>query len=191
MAGGLALPHPNGLNKNLVVAGSLAEDDGFARLAGHTTQRPCGRGRADEGLRVNGEFLHARLVAKDAALGALGAGVDGEDGELAAVLFEDMEAKDVDAGALTSARDAANADADGLAGEGEALLYHLLSNGLMFGQQALHEGDGLREDGDVAAQDALDVLGSRHLAALGTAEIGVDALGLLDAGIDSKAFVFC
>ena len=39
--------------------------------------------------------------------------------------------------------------------------------------------------------DALDVLGSRHLAALGTTEIGVDTLGLFNAGIDSKAFVFC
>ena len=37
--GGFALAHTHGLDKDIVVAGSLTEHDGFARLASHTAKR--------------------------------------------------------------------------------------------------------------------------------------------------------
>lgn len=40
MDGRLALSYAHGLDKNLVIAGSFAKDNGFARLACHSSQRP-------------------------------------------------------------------------------------------------------------------------------------------------------
>ena len=98
VTGRLALPYPDGLDKNLVEASSLAEDDGLTRLAGHATERACGRAGTNERGRVLRQLLHARLIAEDAALGTLAGGVDGQHGELAAMFVEHMDAKLVDRG---------------------------------------------------------------------------------------------
>jgi len=141
---------------------------------------------------VHGELLHARLIAQDGALGLLGAGVDGEDGELAASALEDMDAELVDAGALAGAGDTADADADAVAAMRQAALDDLLRDGLVLGVGALDEGHGLPEDGDIALEDALDIVidgeaASGEAAAL---QVGVDGRGLLDAAVDDQSLVF-
>ena len=141
---------------------------------------------------MNGELLHARLVAQDAALGALGRGVDGEDGEAPALLLEYMDAKLVDAGRLAGTRHATDADAHAVAAVGQTLVDDLLSLGLVFGLDALYQRDGLREDGDVALDDALYHFGDRELTApeAVAAQVGVDDGGLFYAAVDLQAGIF-
>jgi len=68
VAGRLRLSHADRLDENLVEACCLAEDDGLARLAGHTAQGTCRRTGTDEGVGVDAQLLHARLVAQNASL---------------------------------------------------------------------------------------------------------------------------
>ena len=76
----LALPHADGLDDDDVVAGGLEQDDRLARLARHAAQRAAGWRRADEGAGSDGQLLHARLVAEDAAAGQARRRVDRGDG---------------------------------------------------------------------------------------------------------------
>ena len=139
---------------------------------------------------MHGQLLHAGLVAQDAALAALAARVDGQHGQLAAILFQDVQAEDIYAGALACAGHAADAYADGGAGVGQALLDDFLRHGLVFGPDALHQGDGLAEDGDIALDDAVHVFGHREFALLAPMlQVRIDGRGLLYACIDHQAFV--
>ena len=81
----LALTYTYGFHEYLVVAGSLTQDDGLARFACHTAQAACRGTGAYEGIGMHGQFLHARLVAEDTALGLLAGGVNGQHGKFAAV----------------------------------------------------------------------------------------------------------
>ena len=64
-------------------------------MARHTTQRPAGRGGADEGAIVARQFLHAGLVARIEPAGARARRVDGEDGDPVA-LADDVGAERID-----------------------------------------------------------------------------------------------
>ena len=143
VTGCLALPHPDGLDENLVKAGSLAEDDGLTRLACHTTEGACRRTRTDEGIRMLGELLHTRLVAEDGTFGALAGGVDGEDGQTATLLLQHMYAELVDTRRLASARHATDAHTDTIAAIRQTLVDDLLRTSLVVWIDALDEGDGL------------------------------------------------
>ena len=192
VAGRLALAHADGLYEDLVVASRLAEDDGLARLTGHAAER-TGRGAgADERVGVQGELLHARLVAEDAALGALTGGVDGEHGQAAPLLAEHVDAELVDAGRFAGTGHAADAHTDAASAVGQALIDDLLGTGLVVGVDTLDEGDGLREDGDVALEDALDHLPDREVVTAEAAalQVGIDDRRLLNAAVHLQAGIF-
>ena len=137
-----------------------------------------------------GQFLHARFVAEDAALGALTGGVDGEYGQPTALLAEHVDAELVDRGALAGTWHAADTHTDGVAAIGQALVDDLLSLGLMVGVDTLDERDGLREDGDIALEDALDHIASRQLTTAVALEVGVDDGGLFDAVVHLQTCIF-
>ena len=73
----------------------------------------------------------------------------------------------------------------------EAFFDYFLCYGLMYGRQALDEGDGTAEHGDVAAQDAFHELSCRGqgLAFGAACGVGVDAWRLCDAAVDAKRCV--
>ena len=160
MAGGLALSDTYSLDEYLVEACGLAEDDGLTRLAGHTAQRTCRRTRTDERIGMDGELLHARLITQDRTLRTLRRRVDGQHSQTATLLLQHMDTKLVDAGRLARTGHAADAHADRIAAIGQALVDDLLGLLLMVGVDTLDQRDSLREDGDIALDDALDHLGS-------------------------------
>ena len=98
VASRFTLPHSNGLNENLVEACGLTQDDGLTRLTGHTAKRACRRTRADERRGMLCQLLHARLIAKDTALGTLAGRVNGQHGELTAMLLQHMNTKFINRG---------------------------------------------------------------------------------------------
>ena len=89
------------------------------------------------------EFLHARLITEDAALGPLTGGVDGEHGQTASLLTQDMHAKLIDARGLTGAWNATDAHTHATAAVGQTLVNDLLGTGLMVGVDTLNQCDGL------------------------------------------------
>ena len=101
-----------------------------------------------------------------------------------------MEPEDIDAGALACARHTADADTHALPRVRKTLLYDFLGNGMMLGKHAFHKGDSLREHGDVAFEDAFDIVGDGELATFLTSEVRIDLLGLIDACVDLQTFVF-
>ena len=105
---------------------------------------------------MHAELLHARLVAQNAALRALTAWVDGQDGEASAIFLEDVDAELVDAGGLAGTRDTADAHTDAVATIGQTLVDDLLCLGLMVGVDTLDERYSLRQDGDIALDDTLN-----------------------------------
>ena len=190
VTGGLALPYSNGLDEDLVEAGSLAEDDGLTRLASHTAEGTCGRAGTDEGVGMLGELLHTCLVAEDGAFGALAGGVDGEDGQTPALLFQHVDAKLVDTRRLACARDATDAHTDTVAAIRQTLVDDLLGTSLVVRIDALDEGDGLREDGDVALEDALYHLADGEFPAARTLEVWVHDRWLVDTAVHLQACIF-
>ena len=137
MTGGLTLSDTDGLDEDLVEAGSLAEDDGLTRLTGHATEGASRRTGANEGVGMLGEFLHARLITEDATLGALTGGVDGEHGQTASLLTQDMHAELVDARGLACTGNATDAHTHATAAVGQTLVDDLLGTGLMVGVDTL------------------------------------------------------
>ena len=86
---------------------------------------------------MQSQLLHAGLIAQNATLRALAGGVDGQHGQLAAFLFQHMNAKLIDRGGLASTRNAADAHSDGFAAIGQTFLDDLLGLGLMVGIDTL------------------------------------------------------
>ena len=158
VAGCLALSHSNSLDKDVVIARRLTEDDGLTCLAGHTTQTASCRTGTNERLGMHRQLLHARLVTQDATLGLLGRRVDGQHRQFPSVVLQQMHSKGIDAGGFTSSRYTADADSHGIASIREAFLYHLLSDDLMFGQHALYQRHSLTQHADVSLQYALHIL---------------------------------
>ena len=175
----LGLPDTDGLDNDDVEAGGLAEEDDFAGFARDAAERTRRRGRANEGVGIDGEAFHAGFVAEDAAFGALARRVDGEDGHLVVVGGEHA-AEGLDGGALTDSRHPCDAQPDRLAAVGQAALNDLLRLGLVVVERALDEGDGAAEHGAVAVGDARDHLLDRNvLAPGGTGTLDVAVAHLL------------
>ena len=104
-----------------------------------------------------------------------------------------MHAESIDAGRLACTGDAADAYADAVTAIWQTLVDNLLRLRLMVGIDALHQCHGLREDGDIALDDALHHLGGRELA---TAEavavqVGVYDGRLLYAAVHLQTCIFC
>lgn len=136
------------------------------------------------------ELLHACLIAQDRTLGALTRGVDGEDSQTTSLFAEHVNAKLVDRGTLTCAWHTTDAYADTAPTIGQTLIDDLLGLGLMIGVDALDECHGLREDGDVALDDALYQLSGRELATTIALQVGVDNGGLLHTAVHLQACIF-
>ena len=114
MNGSLGLAHADRFDEDGVVAGRFAKNHRFTGLAGHAAEGSSrGRG-ADEGVWMDGKFLHAGLVAQNRTFGTLAGGVDGQHGQLVVVAAE-VHAKGFDEGALASPRDACDAQTKRLA----------------------------------------------------------------------------
>ena len=161
--GRLGLSHAHCLDEDHIVAGGLAQQDGLAGLAGHTAEGSGGGTGADEGHGVVAEGLHAGLVAQDAALGLLAAGVDGQDGETMA-LGCDQIAEGLDEGTLAGSGHARYADTHRLLALGvlQAADYQLVSHVAVLWQGALHEGYGLAENYGVALEYTFHIVFHRH-----------------------------
>ena len=186
--GGLALSDADSFDKYVVEAGSLAQYDGLAGAAGDTTEATCRRAGANEGIGVNGEFLHAGFIAEDGAAGDFAGGVDGEDCEARLGVTEDVEPEDVDRGALAGAGDAGDAYATGATRVGEALLDYFLGASVVLGRCRLHEGDGASQCGDIPLENALDEhrrLG-QGLAPTAALQIGIDYGWLCHTLVDGQ-----
>ncbi len=173
MHGRLALPHAYGLHEYIVIARGLAQHDGLACLARHAAERSCRGGRTDKGVGMLRQLLHACLVAEYTALGALGAGVDGQHRQFTALL-QHMQSEHVDAGGLAGTRHAGDADSARIAGIGQAFLYHLLRQRLMRLGAAFDQGHRAAQDADIALQYPLHIIVGRklHLTGMRTA-IGI------------------
>ena len=172
MNGCFGLTDTHGLDKDIVIAGRLAEHDSFASLASHATKRSCRGGRADKGIGMLRKFLHASLIAEDRTLSTLARGVDGEYGEFA-TLLEDVEAKDIDRSRLAGTRHTGDADAARIAGIWKALLDNLLGYLLMCVYGRLDESHSLPQHGDITLEDTLHIFAgseqatSRHRTTIG------------------------
>ena len=194
MHGRFALAHTHRLHEDRVEPGRLAEQDGLPRLAGHAAQRTGARAGADKGVGIVTEGLHARLVAQDAALGAFRARVDGQHGQFVPARGQ-VGAEGLDKGALAGTRHARDADAHGAALRGDRLAAadDLLRYGAMLRQVALHQGDGLAQDGRIAGGDALHILiygENFRFLPIELFDIRVHDGRLLDAFVDNQTAVF-
>ena len=145
MYGSLTLPHPYRLYKYLVETGSLTKHNRFTRLACHATQR-TGRGTGTyEGLGMNGELLHTRLITENTAFAAFAARVNGKNGQLAAVFLQYMQAKYINRGTFTGTGHTTDTHTDGVARIGQTLLYHLLRHSLVLRFHTFHQCYSLAE----------------------------------------------
>ena len=133
------------------------------------------------------EFLHPGLVAKDRAVAALTAGVDGKYGELGVLILQHMQSKHVDRRALASAWHTSDAYAARLARMRQTLLNNLLCYCLMVGIKALDQRHRLPQHRGVSLEDALHIVVHRQLrTALATLHVGVHNGHLLDARVHLK-----
>lgn len=154
---GFRLADADGFNEDDVKARGLARDHGFTRFPGYAAQGTAGGGRADEGVFLPGEFLHAGFVSHDGASGDGRGRVNGEHGHLEA-FFAQVRAEGLDEGGFARARNARDADADGFARMGEQLGDELPGSFLVFGGVAFYQGDGPPQQGAVSGQDSLGQL---------------------------------
>ena len=113
----LRLTHTDGLQKDGVETRCFAEHDCLARLACHAAERTCTRAGADEGVRLDGQFVHTRLIAEDRAFAAFGRRVDSQHGEFLSRVAQ-LASQGFDEGGLAGAGHTRDSDADGVAGVG-------------------------------------------------------------------------
>ena len=171
--GRLGLADAHGLDEDHVESGRFAQHDRLARFAGDAAQRARRRRGADEDIGIGRDALHAGLVAEDRAAAPLRRGVDGQYGELVPQRRNHV-ADGFDEGRFARARDARDADADRSARMGQTAFDDLLRLLIVVGIAALDERDGLRENGDVAPEDACDILLGGETSSFRFAEVRID-----------------
>ena len=108
---------------------------------------------------MNCELLHTGLIAQDATLGLFRRRVNRQHCQLASVILQQMHAKRINAGGLTCSRHTADADSDRVSRIWKAFLDHFLSDGLMFGQDALNQSNSLTQHADVPFQNTINIFG--------------------------------
>ena len=137
----LALPDADGFDDDDIETRRLAYEDGFAGLARHAAEGTArGRG-SDKRAGAPAQFLHAHLVAKDAAPGNRARRVDREHCH-AQTLVGKMTAERLDEGAFAGTWNARDADTARLARVRQKFREQLLRRVLVGGRVALDEGDG-------------------------------------------------
>ena len=103
-----------------------------------------------------------------------------------------MDAELVNAGRFAGSWYTADAHTDAIAAIGQTLVDNLLSFLLMLRMDTLYQRHRLRQNGDVALDDALHHFGNRQLVATEAValQIGVDDRGLLYATVDLQSCIF-
>ena len=99
----LRLPDADRLHQNHVETGRLAEQHGLAGLRRDAAERAGGGGGADEGVGIDRELRHPRLVAENRAAGAGRGRIDGQHRHLVAPRRQQGSQR-VDGGGLADAR---------------------------------------------------------------------------------------
>ena len=141
---GFRLADADGLDQHNVVAGGLAQQHGLARLGGDAAERAGGGRGPHEGVRVDGEPRHARLVAEDRAAGAGRGRIDRQHRDLVALRGE-IRAERVDGGRFAGARRAGDAEPHRLAGQRQQFLHQKVRSFAVIGALALDQRDGARQ----------------------------------------------
>ena len=136
---GFTLSHTHCFYKYLIESGGFTKHNRFTRLTRHTAQRTCRRAGTDKRFRMNGELLHTGFITQNTAFAALAAGVDSQYRQFAVVFLQYVQSEYIDRRTLAGARYTADTYTDRVAGIWQALFYHLLGNGLMFGLYAFHQ----------------------------------------------------
>ena len=138
------------------------------------------------------QLFHTCFIAQNRALGALTTRVDGQHSQLSTLLLEYVHTELVDRGTFTCAWYTTDTNADGIATIRQALVDHLLSTGLMVGIHTLNQRNSLREDGDIALEDAFYHLANREFVTTETTtlEVGVNDRGLLYPTVYLQACIF-
>ena len=186
------LPHSHRFDEYLIKPSCLAQDNRLTGLSCHSAQRTCRGAGADKSIGMDGQFLHAGLIAQDTAFGTLTAGVDGQDSQLSS-LSEHMQPENINGGTLAGTRHSADSDTNRPAGIRETFLYNLLSDGLMFGFHTLHQCHGLTQDGHVTFHNTFHILSHRKLTAtrfLAEFQIRIHNGWLFNARIDDQSLIF-
>ena len=111
---GFGLADADGLDQDDVIACRFHDDHGFAGGAGDAAKRARGWRRPNERGCVRRQCGHPRLVAKDAAMGPRGCGIDRQHRHPMPRRDQHL-AKRFDEGAFADARHARDADPIGLA----------------------------------------------------------------------------
>ena len=168
--GGFRLPDAHRFDEDDVESCGFAQHDRLACLPGHSAERPRRRRGPHEDRRVVADALHAGFVAENRAAAALRRGVYGQHRQLVAQP-RDHVADGLDEGRFAGSRDARDADADRFPGMREARLDDLLRLRIVVGVRRFDERDGLREGGDVACENALDILPGGERALLAALEV--------------------
>ena len=192
MNGRFTLTYPYGFHKYLVEASRLTKDNGLTRLAGYPTQRASRRARTDEGIRVNGQFLHTSLVAQDTAFGAFATGVDGQDSQLSS-FFQHMKTKRIDGSTLSGSRHTTDTNTHRISRIRQTLLDDFLCYDLMLRLRTFHQSNRLAQHGHIALDNAVHKLIHRIFTTtdfLAQFQIRIDGRRLFDACIHGQAFIF-
>ena len=165
----LALAHAHGLDDDHVVACGLADQHGLARLLGHAAQRAAAGAGADVGAFVDGEVLHARLVAQDGAARDGAGRVDGEHRH-AVAQSDEIQAQRLDKGGLAHAGHAADAQTKRFAGVGQQRCEQFVALRAVIGAGRFEQRDGFGHGaalhGSIAMQHALQQRAWVHATAL-------------------------
>ena len=138
-----ALADAHGFDQNQVVSRGFTELNGFGRGASHTSEGGGSSGRADEGIGMLRQVVHARFVSQKRTLGSLRRGVHGQDGHACATT-DGIESKPFDQRALAGPGNPRESDAHALPrtwGEAQEGFVAVL----VVGMGALHPRDGLRQ----------------------------------------------
>ena len=139
-----------------------------------------------------GQFLHTCLISQDTSLGTLTAGVDSQYRQASAFLFQQMNAKLINRGRLTSSRHATDTDTHTLSAIGQTLIDYLLRLSLMVGIHTLYQRHRLRENRHVTLYDTLNHFADTQLtpAETVTLQVRIDDRGLLHPTIHLQASIF-
>src|SRR5690606_22948647 len=150
----LALPDPDALDDDHLVAARLEHDHRFARARAEPSRDPAGRARTHERLVARCEPPHARPIAEQAPAGSLAGRIHGEHAHAVAPL-DGKEAEGVDERALAGARRSRDAEPQRSPRMRKQQLEEPLRGFGVRGEPALDEGDGPRERRSISRTDAL------------------------------------
>jgi hypothetical protein len=161
---GLGLADADSFDEDVLIPGSLAQENRFAGTAGDAAQMAAGGRRADECTFFHGETLHAGLVTENTTSGDGARGVDAKHGEPLAALVNEVPAECIDERAFAGSGDARDSDPPRTAGVGEHGIEQAGGEIGIAREIAFDQCDSAGEDNTVAGEDAVNVAVKRQTA---------------------------